>query len=178
MTGAIATPVVVDGRVDDEKLGELMAIGAEHDELDFKAFVDVSGGRQKLNFVKDCIAMMNTPAGGYIAVGLDGHGSPAKSQAVIDTARFDPADLASLVESYVDAPVTIRTGVHHRDGRAIVLVYIWPESGRAPRPHRKRWAHTTAGARLRRVCSSHEATRGTLRFKRNTCLGSSSASAN
>ena len=157
--GTIATPVVVDGRVDDEKLGELMAIGAEHDELDFKAFVDLGGGKSKLGFVKDCIAMMNTPAGGYIAIGLDGHGSPTRSQAEVDAARFDPADLASLVENYVDTSVTIRAGVHQRDGRAIVLVYIGPNLEGLPAPTIKAGAYDGGSAFEKGVFFTRNSTR-------------------
>lgn len=131
------SPVVVDGRVTDEKLGELLAIATEHDELDFKANYDLSDAKKKLDFVKDCVAMMNTPSGGYIVIGVDGRGNPAKNRAAVDTSRFDPADLAALVEKYVDAEVSIRSAFHERDGRDIVLVFIGPTVDGIPVPTSK-----------------------------------------
>lgn len=41
----MTSPVVVDGRLTREKLDELLAFGAEHSELDFKATLDMWADR-------------------------------------------------------------------------------------------------------------------------------------
>ena len=50
--------VAVDGRTDVEKLYELL-LEPEQTHLDFKANIDLSDNKGRLNFVKDAVAMMN-----------------------------------------------------------------------------------------------------------------------
>ncbi|XAS69917.1 hypothetical protein V3C33_21020 (plasmid) [Micrococcaceae bacterium Sec5.7] len=80
-----------DGRVDDEKMYELLGVGTETDTLDYKSTLDLSRGaeKQKIEFAKDCMAMMNLPTGGYLVIGVDGTGAPALDVAPIDRSHFD-----------------------------------------------------------------------------------------
>lgn len=52
-----------DGRVDEEKMYELLAVGTETESLDYKATLDLSktAEKNKINSAKDCMAMMNLP---------------------------------------------------------------------------------------------------------------------
>ena len=58
-----AQAFIYDGQVSEEKLGELLALGGEHSYLDFKREMDLKDPVKKLDFVKDCAAMMNQPQG-------------------------------------------------------------------------------------------------------------------
>jgi hypothetical protein len=125
------SPVVVDGRTDEEKLHELIAIGAEYDELDFKATLDLGDKRKALDFAKDCISM-NTTAGGYIVIGLLDDGRPAIDQAIVDARQFDSADLGQLVGKFVNVPTRIYSQRHEVDGRVVVLVAVLPTPSLLP----------------------------------------------
>lgn len=49
---ALSSPVVVDGRLSDEKLAELLALQTEYPELDYKATVDVTTTEGKVKLAK------------------------------------------------------------------------------------------------------------------------------
>lgn len=127
----MASPVVVDGRLDREKLLELLAIGAEHDELDFKATLDLQNPKHKLGLVLDIIAMMNA-AGGFIVLGAHDNGKPAHDSDPLDTRRFDSADLGALVARYIAAQPRVTSQVHDVEGRKLVLVHIAPSISGLP----------------------------------------------
>lgn len=65
--------VVLDGRVSDEKLAELLDLQTEHPMLDFKAIIDLEK-RGVVELAKDVGAFQ--VAGGYVIGGVDGHGVP------------------------------------------------------------------------------------------------------
>lgn len=130
------TVIVVDGRTDEEKLIELLGIGAEETALDFKATLDLSrkSSKNTLEFVKDAVAMSNLLHGGYIVVGVHGDGKPAHDQDPVDVSKFDSADLRNLVAKYVDAPVHLVAQRHTVGGRDVVLVYAQPNPDGLPVP--------------------------------------------
>jgi hypothetical protein len=66
------SPVVLDGRVSDEKLSELLALQAEYPELDYKRTIDLTAGAGLVEFSKDAGAML--VRGGYIVGGVDNRG--------------------------------------------------------------------------------------------------------
>lgn len=127
----MASPVVVDGRLDREKLLELLAIGAEHDELDFKATLDLTSPKHKLGFVLDIIAMMNA-AGGFIVLGAHDDGEPAHDHAPLDAPRFDSANLGALVARHIAAQPRVTSQVHVVEKRTIVLVHVSPSISGLP----------------------------------------------
>lgn len=130
--------VVVDGQVNREKLFELLAIGAEHQELDFKTELDLSSGPTKANvdFVKDCLAMASLPEGGYLVIGVDGGGKPATGRSAINASHFDSKILSDKVARYIDDHLDIVCAVHDVDTdqttRKIVLIYVPPSSRGLP----------------------------------------------
>ncbi|MCJ1706901.1 helix-turn-helix domain-containing protein [Microbacterium sp. VKM Ac-2923] len=127
----MASPVVVDGRLDREKLLELLAIGAEHDELDFKATLDLLDAKRKLGFVLDIIAMMNA-AGGFIVLGAHDNGKPAHDRAPLDAGRFDSANLGALVARHIVAQPRVTSQVHEVEERVMVLVHVAPSLSGLP----------------------------------------------
>lgn len=54
----LRNPVVLDGVVSDEKLSELLALGTEYAELDFKATIDLTDTKQALELVRDVDGML------------------------------------------------------------------------------------------------------------------------
>jgi len=86
-----------DGRVDEEKLRELLNVQVEQTNLDYKLRIDFSRGtKSRVEFVKDCAAMMTLPDGGYLVVGVDGQGVPQPG-ALSDSNRhgWPPSSTAS-----------------------------------------------------------------------------------
>lgn len=121
--------VVADGRVDREKLVELVALGSEQEALEFKAVVDFADPKHNVEHVKDLLAL-SLPAGGYLIVGVHNDGSPATNQPAIVDAHFDQATLQQKIAGYVDAAIDIRSAVHRLDADAtawkIALIYAGP----------------------------------------------------
>lgn len=128
----MTSPVVVDGRISREKLDELLALEAEHAELDFKATIDLSRNKHKLDIVKDCIAMMNTPNGGYLLLGVNDDGTLALDQEPLKSGTFDGADLSQIVSRHVTAPPVITSKEHIIDGHLVILIHIAPTSSGLP----------------------------------------------
>ena len=150
--------IVVDGRVDEEKLHELLATGTETTHLDFKATLDLSSGKSKdaLDFVKDAVAMGNLPEGGYIVVGVHDDGRPAKDMAAIRAAEFDSAKLRQKIAGFVEAPVNIISRVHVVDDWAIALVYVQPNPDALPVPFLKIGQYAGEGREMKKVFSPGE----------------------
>lgn len=123
-------PFAYDGQVGEEKLGELLAVGAELPSLDFKKELNLRDPGKKLDFVKDCAAMMNLPRGGYLVIGANDDGSPAKGYEEPTKEMFDSAALTQIVKGYVDAPVDIRAQVHTlqlgEQAATMAVIYVAP----------------------------------------------------
>lgn len=116
------SPVVLDGRVSDEKLNELLALQAEYPEFDYKRVIDLSGVAGLAELAKDVGAMQ--VRGGYLIAGVDDHGAPLPDMDGIDTRSFDEASLVPKLLSYLPQPLELRSRVLVRDGRTVVLIYV------------------------------------------------------
>ncbi|MCM0616554.1 ATP-binding protein [Paenarthrobacter sp. TYUT067] len=129
-------PFTYDGKVGEEKLGELLALGAEKPYLDFKTELDLGNPTKKLDFIKDCAAMMNLPRGGYLVIGANDDGTPARNAVVPTKEMFDSAALTQIVGGYVDAPVDIRSQVHTLMLQGVqacmAVIYIAPPADGIP----------------------------------------------
>ncbi len=141
--------VIADGRVDAEKLRELLELGAEQEALDFKATLDFTNHKHQIEHVKDLIAMMSLVDGGYIVVGVNGDGQPATDQEEIDSRQFDSATLAQKVSAYVDGRVDIRSAIHELSvhggvARKVALIYAGPPPGDLPLVVKKQGEYTPA----------------------------------
>ncbi|MDY0829636.1 putative DNA binding domain-containing protein [Microbacterium sp. BG28] len=122
----------MDGRLDREKLLELLAIGAEHDELDFKGTLDLQDAKQRLGLVLDVVAMMNTTLGGFIVIGAHDDGTPAHDLAMVETARFDSAALGALVARHIATQPRVTSQIHEVESRAHVLIHVAPTASGLP----------------------------------------------
>jgi hypothetical protein len=116
----LASPVVVDGVVSDEKLSELLAMQAEYPELDYKQKIDLSVKADEVKLAKDVGA--KRVRGGYIVVGVDGDGKATGMQDDIDTRAFDEANLVPKLHRYLEKPLELRTNVLERDGHTEAVV--------------------------------------------------------
>lgn len=124
MSAVQQTLVIVDGRVSDEKLAELLDLQAEQAELDFKRTIRPGTTDGLIKLASHVGAMSVT--GGYLVGGVDGHGVPTGDMDDCDTRLFDEATLAPKLRKYLPEPVTIRSRVTQWDGHTIVLIYVAP----------------------------------------------------
>ena len=118
----LSSPVVLDGRVSDEKLSELLALQAEYPELDFKRKVDRAVTGDVIELAKDVGAMQ--VRAGYVVVGVDNAGVPVPDMNGIDTRGFDEANLVPKLLAYLPEPLEMRTVVLERDGNTVVLIFV------------------------------------------------------
>jgi len=129
-------PFACDGRIGEEKLYELLAVGGEYPSLDFKRELNLNDPAKKLDFIKDCAAMMNLPRGGYLVIGANDDGTLAVSNNAPTKEMFDSAQLTQIVKGYVDGAIDIRAQVHTVQvamARAVLaLIYIAPPSDGIP----------------------------------------------
>ncbi|MFZ3415667.1 helix-turn-helix domain-containing protein [Arthrobacter sp. 3Tela_A] len=129
-------PFACDGQVGEEKLVELLAAGAEFPSLDFKRELDLGSKGKKMDFIKDCAAMMNLPRGGYLVVGAEDDGTPAIGIDPPTKEMFDSGRLAQTVKGYVDAAVDIRAQVHtimiRGQSACMAVIYIGPPADGIP----------------------------------------------
>lgn len=116
--------IVLDGRNDSEKLRELLAAG-EQTHLDYKQVLDLQRAKDKLNLVKDLIALSNRPGGGYLLVGVTNQGTPCAPIGTFERKPFDGANLGQLVRGYIEGQVHINSQVYELDdGHEVVVVQI------------------------------------------------------
>lgn len=134
--GVPAQSFTYDGQVSEEKLAELLAFGAEHSSLDFKKELNLNEPLKKLDFIKDCAAMMNQPQGGYLVIGANDDGTPATGYLAPTKEMFDSAALTEIVRPYVDAPIDIRAQVHTLqlagELARMAVIYIAPPADGIP----------------------------------------------
>jgi Putative DNA-binding domain len=116
--------IVVDGRTDVEKLRELL-LEPEQTHLDFKATLDLTANKDKLEFVKDAVSMANRPPGGYIIVGAHEGGTLAlPTGSIQDRALFDGARLGDLIRKYTEGEVHPIVQFHDIEGHEVVLIHF------------------------------------------------------
>ncbi|MCS3494528.1 hypothetical protein M2368_003560 [Arthrobacter sp. JUb119] len=127
--GVPPQPFVCDGRVDREKLVELLGAQAEFSSLDFKRSIDLNDKSKKLEFIKDCAAMGNQPEGGYLVIGAEDNGRPVEGTD-FSGQNLDSAALKQVVEGYVDGHIDVRSQIHTitHEGRSyqLAVIYIAP----------------------------------------------------
>ena len=105
---ALSSPVVVDGRLSDEKLAELLALQTEYPELDYKATVDVTTTEGKVKLAKF------VDNNGALTGQLDG----------ADLRAFDEANLVPSLLKWLSEPLELRTRVAEREGHSVVAIYV------------------------------------------------------
>ena len=129
--------IVVDGRTDIEKLKELLAAGAECNELDFKETLDFGKKMDELDFIKDAVSMFNRYPGGYIVVGATNEGNPSDLCEGIDWEQFDGARLTDKIRSYVNAPFTVISAIHKIEEHTYCLICMKSPDDGLPAPFSK-----------------------------------------
>jgi hypothetical protein len=133
--------IVLDGRVTDEKLAELLDLQTEHPMLDFKEIIDLTTTSGVVELAKDVGAFQ--VAGGYLIGGVDGHGIPTGQMDGCDPQLFDSANLVPKLAQFLPEPLTIHSRVTEWKGHTVVILYIAPHPdgyavfksvGQYPRP--------------------------------------------
>lgn len=129
--------ILVDGRVDEEKLRELLEWGSECTELDFKEIIDLSAKINELEFVKDAVSMLNHYPGGYLVVGATDDGRPSDRVEQTEWRHLDGDILTKKVRKYVDGTPVITSKTHMIGGHKYCLICMKsPEDG-MPMPFNK-----------------------------------------
>lgn len=113
-------PFAVNGRVDLEQLKALCSAEGEYSSLDYKEYCDLNDRKSRAEFVKDCAAMMSLPNGGYLVIGVDGHGKPVGAS--LSTSMFDSANLKAILTKYLEGEVPIASQLHHIQSAGDVAV--------------------------------------------------------
>jgi hypothetical protein len=114
--------IVLDGRVTDEKLAELLDLQTEHPMLDFKKVIDLTLKGDLVELAKDVGAFQ--VAGGYIIVGVDGHGVPTGEMDGCDPQLFDSANLVPKLTQFLPEPLAINSRVTEWKNHKVVIFYI------------------------------------------------------
>jgi hypothetical protein len=108
----------------DEKLAELLGLQTEYPELDFKESVDLGGTAGLVELAKDIGAMQ--VRGGYLILGVDGHGVPTDAMDGCNPQLFDEANLKAKLVKYMPEPLVISTRLTERDGHTVVVIWVAP----------------------------------------------------
>lgn len=117
--------VVLDGRVDNEKIDELRDPQGEHAELDYKRLIDLTATRGKVEIAKDVAAMC--VHGGYLLGGVDQHGDLTGEMDACDDRLFDESSLTPILRRYLPNSVTVSSRVvNHHGGHKVVVIYVPP----------------------------------------------------
>lgn len=116
--------IVLDGRVTDEKLAELLELQTEHPMLDFKELIDLTAKAGVIELAKDVGAFQ--VAGGYIIGGVDGHGVPNGRMDGCDPQLFDTANLVPKLTQFLPEPLTIHSRVTEWKEHTVVVLYVDP----------------------------------------------------
>lgn len=142
--------IVVDGRTDREKLVELMRQG-EQTELEFKSTLDLKDKQKpdRLNFVKDVVALSNLPRGGYMLIGVKDDGMPV-GMGDVNRDDWDGAYLQDIARPYVEGQIRIMSQIHALDQGAVVLLYIAAHGDGFPVPFSKQGEYTPKGGKRQR----------------------------
>lgn len=119
----IRSPVVVDGVVNREKVAQLLSLGAEYPELDFKSRIDPGERPGAVQLAKHVGAMR--VKGGYIVLGVDDQGNPTGAMDDVDERSFDEANLAPKLERYLEG-IDLRVQVFTLAGNRVVLLCVLP----------------------------------------------------
>jgi hypothetical protein len=114
-----------DGSLTEEKLRQLLALHAEHDDLDFKEYLDLRRTEDKIELAKDFGAMQSIPTGGYILVGVDDNGQPSVARGAIVPGQFDPAKLHDLAENFLPS-IRVNATTHSIGGVAVAMIFVGP----------------------------------------------------
>ncbi len=110
----VSTKNLIDTQLDLDgaTLDYLIAVKRESARLDYKLQCDLRRGeKDRIELVRDMLAMANTDDGGWIVVGVEEAKSPKgksyvpRGMSALHQAQFDEARVRQLVEKYTDAIV-------------------------------------------------------------------------
>ena len=117
--------IVPDGQIGEEKLRQLI-LESEQTHLDFKATIDFTETKDRVEFVKDAVTMANRPPGGYIVVGIDDKtNQPTIPAGQLSNPRaFDGANLNHQIRKFIEGQTHAISKTHQIDGFDYVVIWI------------------------------------------------------
>lgn len=111
----------------ERELYELIAIGEERRNLEYKRSVSWNDRRTRARITKSILAMNNIRYGGYIVLGVDqqpdGAFDPVGMSAE-DASSLNYDDVASYVATYADPYVQFSLSRLEREGRIFVVIQV------------------------------------------------------
>jgi hypothetical protein len=110
--------------VTSETLQELLARGAETDDLDYKSSWDPSNKEEVLELAKDVAAMESLPEGGYLIIGADDRGRPSGTFHPQNEGDFDEQRVRGKFVSLLGEPIAIRVALHDLQGNWYLLLAV------------------------------------------------------
>ncbi len=113
--------IVVEPVVSEEKVKELLAVGTELTNLDYKRVVDLNDRPSLVEFTKDVAAMR--ACGGYIVIGADDCGGLTGEMTTQLAQQFDEANLRQKLEKFLH-PTHVIPAQHTVAGHPVVLVFV------------------------------------------------------
>lgn len=118
---ATSTPTA---HLSEERLRQLLEVGHEGPELDYKSSFDHTSTRAWCEFAKDVAAML--AEGGDLIIGADDKGN-LTGDVTADTLRaLDESCVRAKVGKWIDEPFDIRVAAHTVEGHHVVLVHVEP----------------------------------------------------
>jgi hypothetical protein len=120
---------VVEPRVTREKLDELLDLGAEHENLDYKETCDLDVKADLVEIAKDIGAMQFD--GGFIVIGADSSGALTGRLTETEAEKFDEANLRNKIDKWIEPPLDLLVCVHNVEGNWAVLIYVGRSSAGA-----------------------------------------------
>jgi hypothetical protein len=122
MARVLNGPVVLDGIVSDEKLSELLVLGTEYAELDYKRVINLGEKRHEVELARDVGGML--VRGGYILAGIGPDARPTGDMDSMDLALFDDARLVPKLRTWLPEPLNLVTRITEREAHKVVLIYV------------------------------------------------------
>lgn len=114
----------IDGRIDEEKLRELLDEQGESETLDYKSECDLSQRGSVVELAKDVGAMQIL--GGYVVVGADSNGRPSGRLTAAAAQLLDESRLRAKLNRYLPEPYALRSAVHDIDTVRVGVIFVGP----------------------------------------------------
>lgn len=107
-----------------------LAFNSETTDLDYKEIFKISDAKSKTEFIKDICAFANTK-GGYLLYGINNDNEWIGLDERSD-AKVDDADIANIIDDFVDGHIDCLVNTIEIDNRYFVVVYVFPSSSILP----------------------------------------------
>lgn len=121
---------MLEPRVDETKLRELLAEQHESEVLEYIGACDLRERRDVVELASEVGAM--AACGGYVVIGADDRGVATTMFNADQAMLFDDATLRHKLSKYLPLDLEIRVGRHPTGTTGLVVIYVVPHPGEKP----------------------------------------------